>query len=94
MLIITITDSDKSVDEEEYMFFRMNREKMAGENLREGNMEVAFELWIERDRAGFQVDSNGDFHRYQGKRYRKPERFSRIVQSAEVSSEFRWYHGL
>ena len=33
MLIITITDSDKSVDEEEYMFFRMNREKMAGENL-------------------------------------------------------------
>ena len=48
MLIITITDSDKSVDEEEYMFFRMNREKMAGENLREGNMEVAFELWIER----------------------------------------------
>ena len=52
MLIITITDSDKSVDVEEYMFFRMNREKMAGENLREGNMEVAFELWIERDRAG------------------------------------------
>ena len=48
MLIITITDSDKSVDEEEYMFFRMNREKMAGENLREGNMEVAFELWIEQ----------------------------------------------
>lgn len=30
------------------MFFRMNREEMAGENLREGNMEVAFELWIER----------------------------------------------
>ena len=100
MLIITITDSDKSVDEEEYMFFRMNREKMAGENLREGNMEVAFELWIERDRAG--SDTPGRipsrlqrrFHRYQGKRYRKTERFSRIVQSAEVSSEFRWYHGL
>lgn len=46
--IIALTDSDKSVDEEEYMFFRMNREEMAGENLREGNMEVAFELWIER----------------------------------------------
>ena len=30
------------------MFFRMDREEMAGENLREGNMEVAFELWIER----------------------------------------------
>lgn len=30
------------------MLFRMHREKMPGENLREGNMEVAFELWIER----------------------------------------------
>lgn len=30
------------------MRFRMNREKMAGENLRDGSMEVAFELWIER----------------------------------------------
>lgn len=49
--IIALTDSDKSVDEEEYMFFRMNREEMAGENLREGNMEVAFELWIERRTA-------------------------------------------
>lgn len=26
----------------------MNREKMAGENFREGRMEVAFELWIEQ----------------------------------------------
>ena len=54
MLIITITDSDKSVDEEEYMFFRMNREKMAGENLREGIVEVASEQWIEQGGcAGF-----------------------------------------
>ncbi len=30
------------------MLFRMDREKMVGENLREGSMEVAFELWIER----------------------------------------------
>ncbi len=45
---IRITNTDKSVDEEEYMRFRMNREKMAGENLRDGSMEVAFELWIER----------------------------------------------
>lgn len=29
------------------MRFRMNREKMVGENLRDGSMEVAFELWIE-----------------------------------------------
>ena len=26
----------------------MNREKVAGENFREGSMEVAFELWIEQ----------------------------------------------
>lgn len=26
----------------------MNREKVVGENFREGSMEVAFELWIER----------------------------------------------
>ncbi len=30
------------------MRFRMNREKMVGENLRDGSMEVAFELWIEQ----------------------------------------------
>lgn len=30
------------------MRFPMNREKMAGENFREGRMEVAFELWIEQ----------------------------------------------
>ncbi|MCP6756017.1 hypothetical protein NL533_30810, partial [Klebsiella pneumoniae] len=44
----TNNNTDKSVDEEEYMLFRMNREKMVGENLRDGNMEVAFELWIEQ----------------------------------------------
>lgn len=32
------------------MLFRMNREKMVGENFREGSMEVAFELWIEQMR--------------------------------------------
>lgn len=26
----------------------MNREEVVGENFREGSMEVAFELWIER----------------------------------------------
>lgn len=30
------------------MLFRMDREKMVGENLREGSIEVAFELWIEQ----------------------------------------------
>ena len=28
----------------------MNREKVAGENFRDGSMEVAFELWIEQKR--------------------------------------------
>ena len=32
------------------MLFRMDREKMVGENFREGSMEVAFELWIEQMR--------------------------------------------
>ena len=31
------------------MLFRMNREKMVGENFRDGSMEVAFELWIEQN---------------------------------------------
>ena len=30
------------------MLFLKYREKMVGENLREGSMEVAFELWIEQ----------------------------------------------
>ena len=46
--IMAITKTGKSIDEEEYMLFRMNREKMAGEKFREGSMEVAFELWIEQ----------------------------------------------
>ena len=58
--IVALTDSDKSVDEEEYMFFRMNREEMAGENLREGNMEVAFELWIERRTAAGVCPTDSD----------------------------------
>lgn len=31
---------------------------MVGENLRDGDMEVAFELWIER--INISVDSNGN----------------------------------
>lgn len=30
------------------MRFRSCREKVAGENFREGRMEVTFELWIQR----------------------------------------------
>lgn len=44
--LLTITD--KSIDEEEYILFRMNREKVVGENFRDGSMEVAFELWTEQ----------------------------------------------
>jgi len=46
--IMQITITDKSIDEEEYILFRMNREEVVGENFREGSMEVAFELWIEQ----------------------------------------------
>ncbi len=34
----------KGIDEEEYILFRMNREKVVGENFRDGSMEVALEL--------------------------------------------------
>ena len=40
--------TDKSIDEEEYILFRANREKVVGEKFCEGSMEVAFELWIEQ----------------------------------------------
>lgn len=33
----------------------MQREEMAGENLREGTVEVAFEQWTERQREGCTV---------------------------------------
>lgn len=67
----------------------MNREKVAGENFRDGSMEVAFEPWVEiKELCSSYVDSNGDSHRYQGKRYRNESELdsfcSRIVQSAEL----------
>lgn len=87
-VILSVTISDKSIDEEEYTRIRMNREKMAGENFREGRVEVAFELWIEPMTAAEQFwicakqnqcCSERHFsrlqrssHRYQGKRYRNP----------------------
>ncbi len=71
----------------------MNREKVAGENFREGCMEVAFELWIEQRFEMLPVDSNGDSHRYQGKRYRNPVRAFPHRTECRSFSEFRWYHG-
>ena len=63
--IMRFTRTGKSFDEEEYMRFPMNREKVVGENFREGCMEVAFELWIERAvKFLAKVDSNGDSYRY------------------------------
>ncbi len=38
----------KGIDEEEYILFRMDREKVAGGNFRDGSMEVALELWTEQ----------------------------------------------
>ena len=63
------------------MRIRMNREKMAGENFREGRMEVAFELWIEQitlSRLQRKVPP------LSGKRYRNYTGKSRIVLSAEI----------
>lgn len=47
-VIIRLTITGKSIDKEEYLLIQMHREKMAGENLRNGSREVAFELWIQR----------------------------------------------
>ena len=72
------------------MLILMHREKMAGENLRNGSREVAFELWIQRIRCFILVDSNGNFRRYQGKQYRK---FFSRTDKEQYYTEFRWYHG-
>lgn len=59
------TTTGKSIDEEEYIRTPMSREEVAGENFREGRMEVAFELWIEQAvKFLAKVDSNGDSYRY------------------------------
>ena len=63
------------------MRIRMNREKMAGENFREGRMEVAFELWIEQITLS---RLQRKFPPLSGKRYRNYTGNSRIVLSAEV----------
>lgn len=47
-VIFIQNNTDKSIDEEEYILFLMNREKVVGENFCDGSMEVAFELWIEQ----------------------------------------------
>ena len=62
----------------------MDREKVAGENFREGRMEVTFELWAEQDTLSrFQRrfpplsgEAISEGHRANG--------FSRIVMSAEI----------
>lgn len=84
VLVSYTTYADKSIDEEEYIQFRMNREKVAGENFREGCMEVAFELWTEqmilsrlqRRFPPLSGEAISEFDRYSDD--------SRIVMSAEV----------
>lgn len=88
-----LTNTGISVDEEEYMLFRMDREKMVGENLRDGNMEVAFELWIER--------INSQQTPTEISTVIKESDIGTIIMiywfpycmRAEFYSEFRWYHG-
>lgn len=67
----------------------MQREKMAGVNLRERIMEVAFEQWTEqevrRTSVGFNVIPT-----LQGSNI---GRNSRIDREQRGFSEFRWYRG-
>ena len=82
--------TDKSIDEEEYILFRMNREKVVGENFREGSMEVAFELWTEqmilsRLQRRFPPLSREAISEWHGL-------FPYCIE-CRSSSEFRWYHG-
>lgn len=60
--------NNKDDDEEKYMLSDF-REKMAGANLYENNVEGAFELWLERDFLG--VDANG-FPPLSGKGIKRP----------------------
>ncbi len=92
----------KSIDEEKYILFPINREKADGESFRDGGMEVTFELWGEQLLLGRPVASNGDSHRYQGKQYRnraavlqeqpRPCAFP-VLNECRNISEFRWYRG-
>lgn len=65
------------------------REKMAGENLYDKNLEGAFEPWFERIHPGRHQRS---FHRYQGRQHKDME-IPRAVKECRRNPEFRWYHG-
>jgi len=68
----------------------MNREKVVGENFRDGSMEVAFELWTE------QIILSRLQRRFPpllGETISECVHDSRIESECRTISEFRWYHG-
>lgn len=86
----------------------MDREKVAGENFREGRMEVTFELWAERDMLSrFQRrfpplsgEAISEDQNYSVSPFFRTETIPETVQwlfpychECRCISEFRWYHG-
>lgn len=64
--------------------FRMDREKLVGEKFREGRMEVAFELWIEKVYFYSFSRLQRRFPPLSGEAISELKIDSRIVLSAEV----------
>lgn len=46
-----LIENSKCSDKEEYIHSAIKREKMDGENLHQGCMEVAFEQWTEQEQS-------------------------------------------
>lgn len=68
----------------------MDREKVGGENFRDGSMEVAFELWNEPSNPS---SLQRRFPPLSGEAISECVHDSRIVSECRTISEFRWYHG-
>ena len=96
----------KGIDEEKYTRFRMNREKVVGENFREGRMEVTFELWAEQDTLSrfqrrFPPLSREAISEEQRNSIPFPAvnspgdgiMYFPVLYECRSISEFRWYHG-
>lgn len=71
----------------------MGREKVAGENFRDGGMEVAFELWTEQSSSPSRLQRR--FPPLSGEAISESMMEKRFPYCNECRSisEFRWYHG-
>lgn len=68
----------------------MNREKVVGENFREGSMEVAFELWTERMILS---RLQRRFPPLSGEAISDSDTGFPYCIECRSNSEIRWYHG-